>query len=229
VGAFLASRIVTDQICDLHDYEMMRRRSEPTMFVWHLDETLLVLGGNQSIDVVTREGRASVSVRRRRGGGGIVLLQPGDLWIDWWIPSGDPRWIGDVRRSSVQVGEWWRDALRETIDGEVMVHEGALEGELAHRVACFAGRGPGEVMVDGRKAVGLTQWRIREGCFFSTVLPSKSADAIMTLLRDVPDGLAEALDHHTLSTLGIDDTAALTAALSRFHGPWSVIEPSSVT
>jgi hypothetical protein len=35
-------------------------------------------------------------------------------------------------------------------------------------LVCFAGRGPGEVFQSGRKLVGLTQWRSREGALFSS-------------------------------------------------------------
>ena len=35
-------------------------------------------------------------------------------------------------------------------------------------LVCFAGRGPGEVFQGGRKVVGLSQWRAREGALFSS-------------------------------------------------------------
>jgi hypothetical protein len=104
----------------------------------------------------------------------------------------------------------------------VKVHSGALAGSDAHRVACFAGRGPGEVFVSDRKAVGLTQWRVREGIFISTVLPAGATTDVLGYLEDVPDGLATALDHHTLSSLSIGDREGLVDELVAMSSPWDV-------
>lgn len=198
---------------DLYDYDWLRQLDVATVFVAHVSRETLVLGGNQSTDTVDVPSDVSLDVRRRRGGGGLVLLRPDDLWIDWWIPHGDPRWSNDVRVSSIQVGTWWADALKDLIEGDVRVHEGALEGESALRVVCFAGRGPGEVFVDDRKAVGLTQWRVREGVFVSTVLHAGATTDVLAYLSSVPAGLEEVLDHHTLRSLALADRDSMIARL----------------
>jgi lipoate-protein ligase A len=205
---------------DLYDYDELRRRGDATMFHVQLERPTLVLGGSQSFDVLARERLGATPVRRRRGGGGLVLLQPDDLWVDWWIPASDPRWSHDVRVSSVHAGRWWHDILVARIDGEVSTHEGPLEGDVTHRVVCFAGRGPGEVFVDGRKAVGLTQWRVREGIFISTVIHAHASNEVVAFLKSVPGGLVDALDHHVLSTLGIVDVGGLVDDLRSISGPW---------
>ena len=46
------------------------------------------------------------------------------------------------------------------------VHRGPLVGGAWSEAVCFAGRGPGEVSVDGRKVVGISQRRTREGAWF---------------------------------------------------------------
>jgi hypothetical protein len=52
--------------------------------------------------------------------------------------------------------------------GGLSVHTGrSVPGALGDLV-CFAGRGPGEVFLDDRKIVGLSQWRSREGALFSS-------------------------------------------------------------
>lgn len=192
------------------------------MFVVRLDQPLLVLGGSQSVDVLDVASVGTLSIRRRRGGGGLVLLQPDDLWIDWWIPASDQRWSGDVRVSSLSAGRWWADALGGLVDGVISVHEGSLVGEPAHRVVCFAGRGPGEVFVNDRKAVGLTQWRVREGVFLSTVLARHRSEPIVDLLAAAPAGLTEALDHHDMASLGMDDPEAIVSRLETAGGSWHV-------
>lgn len=190
------------------------------MFVVRLGEPTLVLGASQSLEVLDKEKLGSLVLRRRRGGGGLVLLRPDDLWIDWWIPAKDARWSRDVRVSSLQVGGWWRDVLRERVNGDVTMHEGSLGGDPSHRVVCFAGRGPGETFVNGRKAVGLAQWRVREGIFVTTVLHAGSSDAVVAMLADPPAGLREALDHHDTSSLDLEDPEELIVALRHVGGPW---------
>lgn len=207
---------------DLYDYDALRRIGEATLFVVRTVHPVLVLGGNQSPDVLDAGRVDGWAVRRRRGGGGLVLLRPDDLWIDWWIPTHDLRWSPDVRASALNAGSWWRDTLAAHGVASPVVHEGPLEGDPRFRVVCFAGRGPGEVFVAGRKAVGLTQWRVREGVFLSSVLPEGRSADVLELLAQVPDGLAEALDHHDVASLALADAEGLVADLASAGGPWRV-------
>lgn len=211
-----------DPVEELYDYGAVRKLDQATMFVVRLDAPTLVLGGSQPLEVLDLARVSDTPVRRRRGGGGLVLLQPGDIWVDWWLPSHDPRWDADVHVSSLRAGGWWRDTLRTLVPGDVGLHEGALEGALAHRVLCFAGRGPGEVFVDGRKAVGVTQWRVREGIFLSTVLHANASAPAIEFLRDVPPGLLDVLDHHVLGSLGISEPDRLIETLGTRSGPWQL-------
>ena len=207
---------------ELYNYDELRQLEAPTVFVANVERATLVLGGNQSADVVELSRDPAMKLRRRRGGGGLVLLRPEDLWVDWWIPHGDVRWSHDVRVSSTQVGTWWAEALRAHTSGDVRVHQGALEGEAEFRVVCFAGRGPGEVFVNGRKTVGLTQWRVREGVFVSTVLHAGPTADVLAYLREIPDGLGEALDHHTLESLTLDDRDLFLTELLDASGRWDL-------
>ena len=211
---------MTAAVDELYDYDVLRSLGEATMFVVRLSEPTLVLGSSQSMQLLDTDKLGDMPVRRRRGGGGLVLLQPDDLWIDWWIPASDDRWSHDVRVSSLRVGGWWRDALATRVRGTVSVHEGPLVGTELHRVVCFAGRGPGEVFVDGRKAVGLAQWRVREGIFLTTVLHTGSSEGVVDLLTDPPPGLREALDHHVVSSLELGDPEGLIDSLVEDSGPW---------
>lgn len=220
MGPVLAARFVSVQ--DLYNYGELRHLEVATAFVPEVERATLVLGGNQPADLVDVSLDPAMRLRRRRGGGGLVLLRPEDLWIDWWIPHGDARWSHDVRVSSVQVGTWWAGALRSRTRGEVRVHEGALSGEAEFRVVCFAGGGPGEVFINDRKAVGLTQWRVREGIFVSTVLHAGPTSDVLGYLREVPVGLDRALDHQTLGSLAIGDRESFLAGVLEASGQWDL-------
>ncbi len=206
------------EVRDLYDYSDIRGLTQATMFVAHVARPTLVLGGSQSVDVVNLSTLSSTSIRRRRGGGGLVLLRPLDVWIDWWIPADDVRWVQDVRATSYQAGAWWVQALGGEIEGSLSVHRGPLVGDLTLRPVCFAGRGPGEVFVDERKVVGLTQWRVREGTFLSTVFPREDTRVIVDYLATVPEGLTEALPSHVPVSL---DVSGLVDRLEERSGPWA--------
>ncbi|MEQ1787177.1 MAG: hypothetical protein ABL966_09005, partial [Acidimicrobiales bacterium] len=86
--------------------------------VWVCDATApaLVLGSAQRDDDVDRAAcaEAGIDVVRRRSGGGAVLVVPGDvLWVDLVLPAGDPLWEADVGRAFGWVGEAWVAALAE--------------------------------------------------------------------------------------------------------------------
>jgi hypothetical protein len=49
------------------------------------------------------------------------------------------------------------------------VHRGRLERGAAGDTICFASRGPGEILSDGRKLVGWTQRRTRAGSRFAGI------------------------------------------------------------
>ena len=125
----------------------------------------LVLGSSQADAVVDTEAasRAGLDVARRRSGGGAVLLVPGDhVWIDFWIPRGDELWHDDIVRAADWVGDTWVRALKKCGVADLEVHRGGLEARPWSELVCFAGLGPGEVMVRRHKYVGVSQRRTRE-------------------------------------------------------------------
>jgi lipoate-protein ligase A len=166
--------------------------------VWVCDATgpALVLGSAQSDAGVDRA--AGLPVVRRRSGGGAVLVVPGEvLWVDLVIPAGDPLWHDDVGRAFWWVGEAWAAALAE-LGVAAQVHQGGQERSAWSRAVCFAGLGPGEVTVSGRKVVGLSQRRTRAAARFQcAALGVWDPSAIVPLLG--------------LPAAAADDLAALAA------------------
>jgi len=170
----------------------------------------LVLGSTQP-EVPER----GVPVVRRRSGGGAVLVGPGEvLWVDVLLPAGDPLWEDDVGRSFHWLGQAWVDALA-VVGVEASWHSGPMVCTPWCRQVCFAGIGPGEVTVDGRKVVGLAQRRTRAGALFQCAallkwnageiarlldLGTEGAAALPTLAAALPVD-AEALESSLLSVL----------------------------
>jgi lipoate-protein ligase A len=129
----------------------------------------LVLGSAQPAAHVDagRAARAGVEVVRRRSGGGAVIVGPDRLvWVDVLVPAGDPLWDDDIGRAAWWLGEVWIGALADVgVDGAELHRGGLLRRPWSDRV-CFAGLGPGEVTVGGSKVVGLAQRRTRAAALF---------------------------------------------------------------
>ena len=142
----------------------------PSVRVVEVTGRAVVLGSTQAADTVdSGVARASgLEVVRRRSGGGAVLVAPGELlWVDAFVPTGDRYWSPDVGRAAHWLGAVWAGALA-TSGVEASWHDGGLVTAPWSRLVCFAGLGPGEVCVSGAKVVGLSQRRTREGALFSS-------------------------------------------------------------
>ena len=168
----------------------------------------LVLGSTQP-EVPER----GVPVVRRRSGGGAVLVGPGEvLWVDVLLPAGDPLWEDDVGRSFHWLGQAWVDALA-VVGVEASWHSGPMVCTPWCRQVCFAGLGPGEVTVDGRKVVGLAQRRTRAGALFQCAALLHWDAAEMVQLLDL--GSEAAAELPTLAAALPVDSAALEEAFLR--------------
>lgn len=136
------------------------------------------------------------------------------LWIDAIVPRGHPLWSDDVGLAFNWVGESWAAALTATgLAGPTRVHTGRLMHPDWGRVICFAGLGPGEVVVDGRKVVGLSQRRTRDMARFQGLAVTElGAPTIRRHLRQgvLPPDLDQQLDELPVGTSL--DLNALTSA-----------------
>ncbi|TVR25312.1 MAG: lipoate--protein ligase family protein [Ilumatobacter sp.] len=142
------------------------------LVVWDfvVDRPAVVLGSQQRTDVLDLEacGSAGVEVAHRRSGGGLVHLVPGEvLWVDVIVPTDHPSSTSDIRGSMVWMGERWAAALAHLgLTAGIAVHRGGMVASSWSDLICFAGIGPGEVLLDGHKLVGISQRRTRSAARF---------------------------------------------------------------
>jgi lipoate-protein ligase A len=189
----------------------------------------LVLGSTQDpavVDAGLAEARG-IEVVRRRSGGGAVLVVPGDpVWVDAWVPRGDRLWKEDVGRAFDWFGDAWTTALTGLGGQGLRPHrEGFAACTRWSSLVCFGGVGTGEVVTaDGRKVVGISQRRTREGAWFHSaavlhwdpagllevlILPAEERAAAQTDLVGVATGVADLVGSSSEGAV----SAALIAAL----------------
>lgn len=148
---------------------------ERAVHVWTVERPALVLGSTQDGSVVDADAcaAAGVEVVRRRSGGGAVLLDPGEVvWVDVELPRSDPLWDDDVGRAAWWLGERWGEALATLGATGVTVNRCGSVPTPWSSLVCFAGLGPGEVTgAGGAKLVGISQRRTRAGARFQCAVP----------------------------------------------------------
>lgn len=188
----------------------------------------VVLGSAQDVGVVdaVRAAALGLEVTRRRAGGGAVVVEPGaQVWLEVWLPRGDPLWIDDVVRSSWWLGEVWRDALTSVGVIGASVHRGRAPPAPWSDVVCFAGLGPGEVTVDGRKLVGLAQHRSRAGARLHTMAPLLwRADRVTEVLATRSGSPTPGADDLAHVAVGLQDVVADERRIGAHGETMSVVD-----
>jgi lipoate-protein ligase A len=169
------------------------------VLAWSMvDAPALVLGRSADDQGIDRAAcrSAGVQVLRRASGGGPVLWDRDLLALDVALPAGHRLAGRDVVLSYRWFGEALAAALRElgaparTLSLDEARAAPSAEDRLAARV-CFGGRSPFEVVVDGRKVVGLAQVRRRAGALFQAGIALRlDPRALTRLLQPPPEGRA---------------------------------------
>ncbi len=186
-----------------------------TVWLFALERPALVLGSGQGVRAgdpspfdAARVAGAGLDVVRRRSGGAAVLLEPGGVvWADVLIGRGDPLWDDDIGRAGWWVGEWWQRALgRLGVTAPAAVHRGRLVRNPLADAVCFAGVGPGELLVGGRKVVGVSQRRTRLGARFQTAALLRWEPRLLAELVGV-QGQLKALGEVAVGLLELDGPA----------------------
>lgn len=179
-------------VAELHALDPFASGALDGPVVWWCDpaDAAVVLGSRQppeTVDAAVCAARGLAVVRRRSGGGAVLIRPDAVVWIDLVAPHGVAP--DDVRGAMVWAGRLWQDVL----GGATTVHEGGLTCSPAGSgwcdLICFAGVGPGEVLAGGRKLVGLSQRRTRDGIRIQAMVHRRSLvdDAVAVLTGDLPD------------------------------------------
>ena len=187
---------------ELHAADPFTAAGEPALPVlWWCRPTApaLVLGSRQSMSMAAADAcaRLGIDVVRRRSGGGAVLVEPDrTVWVDLVIPrlatpdgampdGAMPDGVmDDIRASMVWAGERWAGAVDELAGPHttLTVHHGGMVPTPWSDHVCFAGIGPGEVLLGGRKLVGLSQRRTRRGLRIQGLFHTAPASVDITTL-----------------------------------------------
>ena len=183
-------------------------------------DAAIVLGSRQApatVDRVACDNRGLAVVRRRSGGGAVLIRPDAVVWIDLVAPHGVAP--DDVRGAMVWAGRLWESALRDVgaLDRlATTVHEGGMVGSAWCDLVCFAGTGPGEVLTPAGKLVGLSQRRTRNGIRVQGMVHRRalSDDAVAVLAGPLPP---EPLPRP--ETLPGVDAEAVAVALARAMTP----------
>ncbi|MEY4657105.1 MAG: hypothetical protein RL073_1332 [Actinomycetota bacterium] len=150
--------------------------------VWdvRITQKAMVLGSRQDESLLKGElcSRDEIEIVRRRSGGGIVFLAPGEhVWLDVVVPRGDVLWNDDVAQASWWLGDVWVQTLNALGENNVSVHRETLSSDAWGDLLCFAGVGPGEVVQRDdeslSKLVGISQRRTRDYARFQSTIYTK--------------------------------------------------------
>ena len=193
---------------------------ERSVFDVRIRQTALVLGSRQTPDLVDADAcaRGNIEVVRRRSGGGVVFLEPGEhVWLDVVVPRADAMWSDDVAQASWWLGDVWVQTLHSLGMSDVSVHRESLSSDAWGDLLCFAGVGPGEVVQQGTetlsKVVGISQRRTREYARFQCTIYTKwNPHDVEMYVVNTPGNLDEIA--HRVATVQADQQAIVDTFVS---------------
>jgi lipoate---protein ligase len=176
-------------VADFHATDLLAD-VRPRIVVCAAEAAALVLGSRQPFDTV------DVDACRRAGI--------------------DPRFESvahDVGASMRWLGEHVAAALRSFGVAAVKVHDGPMTGGRWSPLVCFAGVGPGEVLLGRRKLVGISQRRTRRGARFQCMVHVRWSPDVLVGLLAVPRPTVDELPPVAVVSREIAD--ALPRAVAR--------------
>jgi lipoate-protein ligase A len=173
---------------------------------WYVPTDAAVILGRGQRDAADVEG---LRRHQRPSGGGAVLMDDDLLSLDVTLPADHP-WLADDDMAAVfdHVGAAWAAAMTDLGVPDVAIHRGPATasrlGPPERRPLaeiCYASLGRGEVTSGGRKLVGLSQRRRREGALIQCGVHHRwKPDPLIHAL-----GVAQAAEVIRAAAVGLDD------------------------
>jgi lipoate---protein ligase len=186
----------------------------------HPSAAAVVLGSTQrpsEINDGERRRRGYELVTRRSGGGAVVVAPRAQVWLDVFVPRADSLFEDDVGRAASWVSELWLTAIAASAHpSEPIEPIREFTPTRFSRAVCFSGLGPGEVTIAGRKVVGVSQRRGREGAWFFTMALLENLQGALSELLDLEQHDREVLAFELATRVGVAvvGSTALEAAIS---------------
>jgi hypothetical protein len=140
-------------------------------------------------------------------------------WLDVIVPADTQGWSDDVHGPMVWLGRRLAGAIeRATGIDDLVVHDAAMRSTPWSRLVCFDGLGAGEVLLGGRKLVGISQRRTRDAarlqcCWYSEYDPQR-----LVALLDPATGRPAAVDLAPVATLPAGSSDAIVSELAAALG-----------
>ena len=185
----IVTEIVGGSAADFHARPLP---TDPHPHIWWFTPThsALVLGSTQNLSIVNStecHNRGIEIVKRRSGGGAVLLSSETTVWIDVVLPATHELSVSDIGQAPLWLGKLFQQVLIDLGVADLTLHETAMEKTDWSTLICFAGRGPGEVfMSNGRKVVGISQRRTREWVRFQIVVSLAWRPEILLALLNAP-------------------------------------------
>ena len=203
--------------CEEFHHRAFPQGEEAVISLFTPKRDAIVLGSTQERSLLNETACLShdVEIVKRRSGGGLVLLSADStLWIDVEIPSDHSLWLNDVGASSLWLGQVFVEVLTELGQENLELHRGALMKSTWSSLICFAGKGPGEVFAaDGSKIVGISQRRTRDWARFQCAVSLKwRPELLRELLHEPRPSLSEISGCGSNLTLTAESTATMVLA-----------------
>lgn len=187
---------------------------DAALWWFSVEQSALILGSAQPLAQIDQAAceQAGIEVVRRRSGGGAVLVEPHDvIWVDVILPIGHPQWSNDVSSAGGWLGEVWIAAFAILGLTGLHAHAGPLITSEWSRQVCFAGLGGGEVVNSrGQKLVGVSQRRTRAGARFQCAVYRHWRSARLASLFNPPSPTPAALAD-LVATVSFDYAAVRAA------------------
>jgi lipoate-protein ligase A len=156
---------------------------------------MLVLGSSQHINTFNIDKIKSLSiqdltvVKRRSGGGAVLAIPDSFFWFNLLIPAEDKLYEPNLTKSFDWLGQKLYLTLKklkfgtvQDLESDLRVNKSKLTHNPAGKLWCFMDSNYGEIFVQDKKLVGISQRRTKYGSCYSVGINIKSEFEIMWLL-----------------------------------------------